>query len=106
MVVSDVRGAVSFLQSVFGAIGELTPDRPAEMQIGDSLVMVSQAGERELFPALLYVYVPDADVAHANALAAGAVAIESPQETPWGDRRGIVQDPYGNVYQIAHRMPG
>lgn len=29
-------------------------ERPAEMRIGDSVVMVSQAGEREVFPAFLY----------------------------------------------------
>jgi hypothetical protein len=55
MVVNDIVGAVRFLRSVFDGVGEVHEDRPAEIRIGDSLVMVSSAGERELFPAFLYV---------------------------------------------------
>ena len=65
--------------------------------------MVSAAGERELFPAFLYVYVDDADAAYDRALAAGAVSLEAPLDTPYGDRRAMVRDPSGNVFQIAHR---
>ena len=105
MVVSDVGGEVEFLRTVFGATGEIHADRPAEMQIGDSVVMVTAAGERELFPAFLYVYVDDADVAYRRALDAGAVSLEEPLPTPYGDRRAMVRDPFGNVFQIAHREP-
>ena len=59
MVVSDTVAAVEFLRAVFGALGEVPADRPAEMRIGDSLIMVSSAGEREAFPAFLAVYVND-----------------------------------------------
>jgi uncharacterized glyoxalase superfamily protein PhnB len=103
MVVADVAGAVAFLRAVFGAAGELQEGRPAEMRIGDSLVMVSQAGQRDQFPAFLYVYVDDADLAHDRAVAAGAVTLEEPLDTPYGDRRAMVSDRWGNIYQIAHR---
>jgi PhnB protein len=103
MVVNDIEGAVRFLQSAFDGEGETHEDRPAEIRIGDSLVMVSSAGERELFPTFLYVYVADADASYARALAAGAVTIEEPLDTPYGDRRAMVRDPFGNVFQIAHR---
>ncbi|MEE6166025.1 MULTISPECIES: VOC family protein [unclassified Mycolicibacterium] len=106
MVVTDVVAAVEFLRTVFGATGELHPDRPAEIRIGDSLVMVSSAGEREEFPAFLYVYVEDADRVYHRALAAGATSVEAPLETPYGDRRAMVSDPHGNVFQIAHRRTG
>jgi len=105
MVVSDVGGEVEFLRTVFGATGEIHADRPTEMRIGDSVVMVSAAGERELFPAFLYVYVDDADVAYRRALDAGAASLEEPLPTPYGDRRAMVRDPFGNVFQIAHRGP-
>ena len=37
----------------------------------------------------------------------GAVAMEEPLDTPYGDRRAMVRDPFGNVFQIAHRIvPG
>jgi PhnB protein len=103
MVVADVAGVVGFLRTVFGATGELQAGRPAEMRIGDSLVMVSQAGEREPFPAFLYVYVDDADRAYDRAVAAGAVSLEAPLDTPYGDRRAMVSDHWGNTFQLAHR---
>jgi uncharacterized glyoxalase superfamily protein PhnB len=103
IVVADVAGAVGFLRSVFAATGEVHAGRPAEMRVGDSLVLVTEAGERELFPAFLYVYVPDADYAYTRAIAAGATSLEQPLDTPYGDRRAMVRDPFGNVFQIAHR---
>jgi uncharacterized glyoxalase superfamily protein PhnB len=102
MVVSDVNAAAEFLRAVFGAAGEVRADRPAEMRIGDSLIMVTSAGERDLFPAFLYVYVDDADEAYHRAIAAGATSIEPPLDTPYGDRRAMVRDPFGNVFQVAH----
>jgi PhnB protein len=104
IVVSDVAGQVHFLQAVFGATGEIPGDRPAEVRIGDSLIMVTPSTERELFPAFLYVYVDDADAAYERALASGASSIEAPLDTPYGDRRAMVRDPYGNVFQIAHQL--
>ncbi|MEY2397671.1 MAG: PhnB protein [Actinomycetota bacterium] len=52
----------------------------------------------------LYVYVDDADATFARAVDAGAAVIEEPVYTPYGDRRAIVTDPFGNVFQIAHRL--
>ena len=104
LVVTDARKAVEFLRTVFGATGEVTEDRPAEVRIGDSLVMVSSAGERDLFPAFLYVYFDDADDTYQRAMEAGAVTLEEPRDTPYGDRRAMVRDPFDNVFQIAHRL--
>ncbi|WP_238390536.1 MULTISPECIES: VOC family protein [unclassified Mycolicibacterium] len=104
MVVSDVAAAVDFLRTVFGAVGDVHPDRPAEIRIGDSLVMVTSVGERGLFPAFLYVYVEDADRVYQRAIDAGATSIEPPRDTPYGDRRAMVSDPHGNLFQIAHRF--
>jgi len=102
IVVADAQGQVQFLRAVFDASGEVYPDRPAEIRIGDSLVMVTSVGEREPFPALLYVYVDDADRTNRRALDAGAISLEQPLDTPYGDRRAMVRDPFGNVFQIAH----
>jgi PhnB protein len=103
MVVSDVTAEVEFLRAVFDATGEVHVGRPAEIRIGDSLVLVAPAGERALFPAFLYVYVDSADATYRRALEAGAVSLEEPLQTPYGDRRAMVRDPFGNVFQIAHR---
>ena len=103
IVVRDVAVAVEFLLTVFDASGESRSGGPAEIRIGDSLVMVSPAGVRDEFPAFLYVYVQDADIVYARAVAAGAETLEAPRDTPYGDRRAMVRDAAGNVFQIAHR---
>jgi PhnB protein len=102
IVTPDAAGLIAFLRTVFEAAGDHYVDRPAEMRIGDSLVMVSAAGARESFPAFLYVYVDNADVTYGLALKAGATSLEEPLDTPYGDRRAMVRDPFGNVWQIAH----
>src|SRR5580704_15526596 len=105
IVVADAEAQIEFLRIVFDAAGEYHAERPAEMRIGDSLVMVTAAGVREPFPAFLYVYVDNADAAYRRALAAGAVSLEVPLDTLYGDRRAMVRDPFGNVWQIAHVIP-
>lgn len=102
LVVADAEALIAFLRTVFDAKGEHQGDRPAEIRIGDSLIMVTPAGARERFPAFLYVYVDDADAVYERALSAGAVSLEEPLDTPYGDRRAMVRDPFGNVWQIAH----
>jgi uncharacterized glyoxalase superfamily protein PhnB len=102
IVTDDAPGVIAFLRTVFDAQGEEHPGRPAEMRIGGSVIMVTPAGERERFPAFLYVYVDDADVAYRHAIAAGATSVEEPIDTPYGDRRAMVRDRFGNVWQVAH----
>jgi uncharacterized glyoxalase superfamily protein PhnB len=104
MVVADPAATVEFLRTVFDATGDPVPDRPAEVQIGDSLIMISAVGEREAFPVFLYVYVDNADMRYQRALEAGAVSIEEPVDTPYGDRRAMIADAFGNMYQIANRL--
>jgi len=101
LVVSDPARLVEFLKQAFGATGDLQTERPSVIRIGDSLVMVSSIGPREAMPAFLYVYVDDIDATYQRALEAGAVSLEEPLDTPYGDRRGMVEDPCGNVWQIA-----
>lgn len=99
----DVRGLAAFLRTVFGATGRQAAGRPLEMRIGDSIVMLSEASEREPFVACLYVYVEDADKTYRKAISAGAKSIEKPTDTAYGDRRGVVRDDWGNTWQIATR---
>jgi tRNA-Thr(GGU) m(6)t(6)A37 methyltransferase TsaA len=103
IVARDVSGLVSFVRSVFGATGEGQADRPAVMSIGGSKIMISAQGPRPATMAFLYVYVADADTTFRRAVAAGARALEEPVDTPYGDRRAMVEDAWGNVWQIAER---
>jgi PhnB protein len=106
LVVHDTALLVEFLKQAFGATGEFRTDRPTVLTIGDSPVMVSSVGPREAMPSFLYLYVDDADATYLRAMEAGAISLEGPTETPYGDRRGMVQDPCGNVWQIATRKAG
>jgi tRNA-Thr(GGU) m(6)t(6)A37 methyltransferase TsaA len=101
IVVADVAGLVEFLREAFGATGEVPTDRPAVLQIGDSRVMVSGVGPRPETPGFFYLYVDDADAVHGRAVRAGARSLEAPAEMPYGDRRAMVEDRWGNVWQIA-----
>ena len=104
VVVPDVTAQVAFLRATFDAEGDVVAGRPVELRIGDSLMMIAEAGERDLFPCFLYVYVDDADATYERAVGAGASTIEAPLDTPYGDRRAMVRDPFGNLFQIAHRL--
>jgi len=103
IVVDDVEGFVAFLEKVFGATGDVSADAPAIVRIGDSLLMVSAPGPREPSPAFLYVYVETVDETYRRARDAGAVSLEEPEAMPYGDRRGMVRDSWGNTWQIASR---
>ena len=104
IVVERADQLVAFIKRVFGATGEYQSTRPSEMRIGDSIVMISDAGVRNSMTAFLYVYVDDAEATHRLALDAGARSLEEPLETPYGDRRAMVEDAWGNTWQIATRL--
>jgi uncharacterized glyoxalase superfamily protein PhnB len=101
IVVDDPAKLVKFLKAAFAAVGDYDEDRPAVMAIGDSKIMVSGVGPREPMPAFLYLYVEDTDATYQRALRAGAKSLEAPTDMPYGDRRAMVKDPFGNDWQIA-----
>jgi uncharacterized glyoxalase superfamily protein PhnB len=104
IVVHEAKHLVEFLKQVFGATGEYRQALPSEVRIGDSVVMVSDAGTRSPMTAFLYVYVSDTDATYRRALDAGARALEEPSVMPYGDRRCMVEDKWGNTWQIATHM--
>jgi PhnB protein len=98
----DVEGLVSFIKTAFGAKGRLLLDRPTELVIGDCVIMIADGGGvRKPTSSAFYLYVADADKAWARAVKAGAKSTHEPEDTPWGDRRAIVNDAWGNHWQIA-----
>ena len=99
-----VRGAhqlVAFVNHVFGATGAYVADRPTVLNIGGSRIMVTETGVRASMPAFLYVYVADTDSTYRRAIAAGARSLEEPWDVPYGERRGMFEDAWGNVWQVA-----
>jgi len=104
MFVRDVAAAAAFLRDVFGATGDVVAGRPAELRVGECTILIADERDRARFPAFLYVYVDDVADTYRRALAAGAIGLEGPMDTPYGDRRAMVEDPFGNVFQIARRL--
>ncbi len=105
LVVAEPEKLVAFLVRAFGATGAYTAAAPSLMRIGDSIVMVSGTDARPATRAFLHLYVADADATYALALSAGARSLEEPCMTPYGDRRAMVEDPFGNWWQIATHAP-
>ena len=101
LFVNDAAKLVDFLNHAFGASWTFRTDGPSEVHIGDSIVLVGQAGPREAMPTFLYLYLEDTDAAYRRALEAGATALEEPSDMSYGDRRATVRDPFGNIWQIA-----
>jgi PhnB protein len=106
--VHGVPKLIDFLKNVFVAteVERMTqPDgtvRHAEVKIGDSIVMMGEAGEQwKAMPAMLYVYVKDVDATYKKALAAGATSVREPADQFYGDRSCGVQDASGNQWWIS-----
>ena len=104
IVAADAKALIAFLAHVFEAKGEYREAGPSEIRIGDSIVMISDAGARPPMTAFLYVYVDDTDATYRRALAAGARSLEQPADLHYGDRRCMVEDKWGNTWQIATRL--
>ncbi len=74
----------------------------AELQIGDSRIMLGQASERwKPHTCALYLYVPDVDAVHRKAVEAGATSTMAPEDKFYGDRSAGVDDPFGNHWYIG-----
>jgi len=108
--VKDAHGLLNFLKKAFDAAVEVhtMPDGTilnAQAQVGDSMVLVGQAPkdrpDHELMPAMLYLYVEDADAWYVKAIAAGAESIREPSDQFYGDRVGAVRDLARNQWWLA-----
>jgi len=116
IVVSNAKEAFEFYKKAFHAKEIYTFPTPdgkilhSMFQIGDSRVMMSDE-----FPSMgikspttvggtsvtLHLYVEDADKIFKQAIDAGAIVTMPIMDAFWGDRYGIVMDPYGHRWAVA-----
>ncbi|GAA5124177.1 VOC family protein [Luteolibacter yonseiensis] len=82
----------------------------AAVRIGDSMVMLVDEmpdwqclgpNARGGSSVTLHLQVPDVDALFARAVEAGATAKMPPADMFWGDRYGLVVDPFGHAWSIA-----
>ena len=108
LVVSDADAELAFLKAAFGGVEVVCQRNPdhtvmhAEVTIGDSLVMLGQAGGTwKPRPAALYLWVEDVDATYARALAAGGTSESEPEDKPYGHRNAGVIDQGGVTWWIG-----
>ena len=108
LIVTDADAELTFLKAAFGAtevMSQRNPDNTvahAEITIGDSLVMLGQAGGQwKPLSAALYLWVDDVDATYARALRAGARSESEPEDKPYGHRNGGVVDQNGITWWIG-----
>ena len=118
-----VRGAAKALdfyaqafgaQEIFRAPGSDGKIAHAQLRIGDSLFFL--ADEDPNIPHscrspqtlngtsfAIYMYVSDADAVFDQAVRAGAEALFPVADQHWGDREGLLRDPFGHLWAVAMR---
>jgi PhnB protein len=111
LIANDLDQFLAFVQQVFGATETLRMQGAAggthvEVRIGDSMLMIGSGGgwSGQSLPAALYLYVDDVDATYQRALQAGATTLMEPTDEEDGDRRGGVQDPFGNMWFLARHL--
>jgi PhnB protein len=116
LAVDNAAQAIEFYKRAFGAKERGVMPGPggtiahAELQIGDSVLMLadpmpgsSLTPPKKLggTPVGIFLYVDDVDMVVQDALDAGATVTVPVEDQFWGDRYGVVSDPFGHQWQIA-----
>jgi uncharacterized glyoxalase superfamily protein PhnB len=116
ITVRNADQALEFYKKAFGAEVQNIARMPngkvmhAALQIGDSKLMLNE--ESPEFGALsplssggsgvmLHIYLENVDAAFDRAVSAGAEVKMPLMDQFWGDRYGIVADPYGHKWSLA-----
>lgn len=120
----NAPAAIDWLCQVFGferhAVyeGENGTIAHAELTLGGGMIMLGSGKDDEFGRGFkspgelggtetrsVYLVVPDADAAHARAVAAGATIIRPLQNTPYGSREFAVKDPEGHSWSAGTYDP-
>jgi PhnB protein len=110
LVVDGADKLIDFMTQAFGAKERMRMPGPggaighAEMQIGDSVVMLGDSAttdDNRKQSGMIHLYVEDCDAMFAKALAAGGTVDRELQTMFYGDRGGSVRDPFGNLWWIS-----
>jgi PhnB protein len=116
LVCAGASDAITFMTQAFGAVevNRLAADDGrllnAQLRIGNSMLMVvdefpewGTAGPQALksSPVTIHLFVEDVDAVVARAVAAGATVTMPVADMFWGDRYGVLQDPFGHAWSVA-----
>ncbi|SOE67181.1 Uncharacterized conserved protein PhnB, glyoxalase superfamily [Burkholderia sp. D7] len=116
LVCKGASDAIDFYKKAFNAVERTRLPGPdgtvmhAMLGIGNSTVMLGEefpncgrSGPLTLkgSPVTLHLYVKDVDASFAQAVEAGAKVIMPVTDMFWGDRYGVIEDPFGHSWSLA-----
>ena len=119
LVVDDAAAAIDFYVKAFGAteLGRVPhPDGRlvhAALNLNGSTVMLNDdfpdfnEGKSSTpkalggTPVTIHLQVPDVESAFQRALDAGAVVVAPLEDQFWGDRYGLLRDPFGHQWSLG-----
>jgi uncharacterized glyoxalase superfamily protein PhnB len=116
IVCAGASDAIEFYKKAFGAKEEVRLPGPggklmhAMIRIGDSAVMLvdenpewGMLGPKALkgTPVTIHLYVEDADAFVERAVKAGAKIKMPLSDMFWGDRYGVIEDPFGHCWSVG-----
>ncbi|HCE08014.1 MAG TPA: glyoxalase [Oxalobacteraceae bacterium] len=116
LVCADAAAAIDFYKKAFDAVEVARLPGPngklmhGAIRIGDSSIMLMDEmtemgafGPKSLkgSPVTIHLYVEDADAIFERAIAAGATVRMPIADMFWGDRYGVLEDPFGHHWSIA-----
>ncbi len=116
LVCAGAADAIEFYKKAFGAeeimrlAGTNGKLMHAAIKIGNAQVMlVDEAPEWGALspialggsPVTIHLYVSDVDAFVARAVKAGALLRMPVEDMFWGDRYGIIEDPFGHKWSVA-----
>jgi PhnB protein len=119
LVCAGAAEAIEFYKKAFRAEEVARMPAPngklmhAQIRIGDSAVLLvdefpewGSFGPKSLkgSPVTIHLYVEHADATFERAIAAGAKAKMPMSDMFWGDRYGILEDPFGHFWSVATHM--
>jgi len=111
--VSNALEAISFYEKALGAERiDVTMDTHGKkvmhssVKFGDTIVFIHDQFDSTAAPnsSGFFLYVPDADISFKRAIDAGCTISMPIDDQFWGDRMGMVTDPYGSKWGIATRV--
>lgn len=118
LVVAGGAAAIDFYKKAFGAVEHSRLEQNgrvinAQLQIGNSMFMLvdefKEWGSNSPLalngtPVSLHLYVENADEAFQKAVTAGATGIMPVNDMFWGDRYGVLKDPFGHTWSVATKV--
>lgn len=122
LVVDDAAAALDFYAKAFGATEEVRLPGPdgklmhACMQINGGLIFLNDDfpefnGGKSTTPVALggtpvtiHLHGADVDGRFQRAIDAGATVVNPLEDQFWGDRYGVVRDPFGHQWSLAESV--